>query len=141
MKHLIGLAGACLSAALLTACGAPGNGVASSVPFSPHSSATANRVAEATVWQLFSFRGKSGELPYAGLTALNGTLYGTATAGGDKQLGVVFRITPTGEEKLLHAFRGGSDGAYPYGSLNDVRGSLYGTTVGGGADGAGTVFK
>jgi uncharacterized repeat protein (TIGR03803 family) len=74
-----------------------------------------------------------------------GNLYGTASAGGSFpcNCGVVFKVTPTGQETVLHAFLGGSDGAVPVGGLIfDKHGNLYGTTSAGGTDcNCGTVFK
>jgi uncharacterized repeat protein (TIGR03803 family) len=37
---------------------------------------------------------KDGKYPYAGLIDVNGTLYGTTTAGGSKDAGTVFYLTP-----------------------------------------------
>jgi uncharacterized repeat protein (TIGR03803 family) len=54
----------------------------------------------------------------------------------------VFRLTPDGQETVLHSFAGGSDGANPCDSLIlDASGNLYGTTIGGGPNNFGTVFK
>ncbi len=79
-----------------------------------------------------------------------GNLYGTAYFGGDSQCtsipnfagcGVVFKISPTGKEIVLHAFKG-TDGAGPsWGLLADSKGNGYGTTVYGGANSFGTVFE
>jgi uncharacterized repeat protein (TIGR03803 family) len=90
---------------------------------------------------LYSFMGpEDGAGPSAGLifdTA--GNLYGTASAGGTANQGVVFEVSPPtshGEpwtETVLHAFEGGSDGAEPVSKLIfDPPGNLYGTTVVGG---------
>ncbi len=98
---------------------------------------------------LHSFRanGIDGELPEAGLTNVNGTLYGTTIAGGGTECangsgcGTVFSITTDGTEKVLHSFGGGSDGASP-GGLTNVKGTLYGTTAaGGGSQNGGTIFS
>jgi uncharacterized repeat protein (TIGR03803 family) len=44
---------------------------------------------------LHSFGGSGdGKYPYAGLIDVNGTLYGTATAGGAKDAGAVFSLSP-----------------------------------------------
>lgn len=89
--------------------------------------------------------GADGEVPYAGLIALNGTLYGTTAFGGAHDAGTVFRISTTGKERVLHNFGGGTDGARPTASLIDVDGKLFGTTSEGGGgpcgDGCGTVFR
>jgi uncharacterized repeat protein (TIGR03803 family) len=93
--------------------------------------------------------GKNGASPTAALLELNGTLYGTASAGGANGLGVVFSLSPSGSEKVLHTFAGGSDGANPSRELINVNGTLYGTTSQGGStsgckrfgeSGCGTVF-
>jgi uncharacterized repeat protein (TIGR03803 family) len=100
---------------------------------------------------LYSFKGSNagdGAFPYAGLTALSGTLYGTtALGGGGKGFGTLFKATTSGKESVVHAFSGtGGDGSEPQAALADVNGTLYGTTVYGGSGkacsgGCGTVFK
>ncbi len=89
-----------------------------------------------------------GAKPYAGLTNVGGTLYGTTYEGG-AGFGTAFKITTLGTETVLHSFGTGSDGALPYAGLTNVGGTLYGTTGHGGADsscydhysGCGTAFK
>jgi uncharacterized repeat protein (TIGR03803 family) len=78
---------------------------------------------------------------------VKGDLYGTTDDGGNSGsycgtfgCGTVFKITTSGEERVLHSFAGPPDGAFPKGTLIVVKGSLYGTTYDGGA-GNGTVFK
>jgi uncharacterized repeat protein (TIGR03803 family) len=73
-----------------------------------------------------------------------GNLYGTTFGGGNKSTscevytglvgcGVVFKLTPTGKETVLHAFSGGKDGGAPVGGVVlDSAGNLYGTTLFGG---------
>jgi uncharacterized repeat protein (TIGR03803 family) len=93
-----------------------------------------------------------GAYPVAGFIGVHGTLYGTTTSGGaycspSKGCGTVFSVEPSGKEKLLHSFGGGTDGAYPYsGFLVEAKGTLYGTTQFGGSNctangGCGTVFS
>jgi uncharacterized repeat protein (TIGR03803 family) len=92
---------------------------------------------------LYSFTGSpagDGRNPYAGLTKVNSTLYGTTFGGGAHFSGTVFSITTAGVEKVLYSFAANPDGAYPYYGLTDVNGTLYGTTSGGGY-GAGTVYS
>lgn len=75
-----------------------------------------------------------------------GTLYGTATAGGDPQCqcGVIFKLTPSANGKwqytMLYRFHG-PDGAGPNGLTIDAKGNLYGTTVAGGQYGYGVAFQ
>lgn len=79
-----------------------------------------------------------------GLSAIDGTLYGTSWYGGTYGLGTVYSVTTSGVEKVLHSFgRGGlreGHGADPNSGLTDVAGTLYGTTLYSGAQGAGVVF-
>lgn len=84
-----------------------------------------------------------GANPRAGLWRDSaGNLYGTTVYGGAASLGVVFKLSPSGQQTVLHQFAGGKDGAVPYaGVIGDSAGNLYGTTSSGGASGYGTVFK
>jgi uncharacterized repeat protein (TIGR03803 family) len=79
---------------------------------------------------LYSFtEGAGGANPYAGLTRdAAGNLYGTTYDGGAKSgaceqptCGVVFRLSPTGTETVLHTFTGGTDGGTPYAGLIQTR--------------------
>jgi uncharacterized repeat protein (TIGR03803 family) len=100
---------------------------------------------------LHSFSGADGALPHAGLVRdTAGNLYGTTLVGGAATgtcnppygCGVVFKLSPTGTETVLHSFTGGADGANPYAGLaQDAAGNLYGTAAGGGISNAGVVFK
>ncbi len=92
---------------------------------------------------LYSFKGgkTDGAHPWAGLTNVNGTLYGTTVNGGATADGTVFSITLSGKEAVLHSFARYEDGQYPYADLLDDNGTLYGTTPYGGVYGYGTVFS
>lgn len=94
---------------------------------------------------LRSFAGTLGSFPYAGLMeGSDGVLYGTTTAGGNANAGVVFRINADGSgHAVLHHFTGsGGDGKAPYAPVvQGGDGALYGTTYQGGTAGVGTVFK
>jgi uncharacterized repeat protein (TIGR03803 family) len=98
---------------------------------------------------LYSFSGKDdGAFPVGGLININGTLYGTTSAGGAHDYGTVFAVGVDGKKfRVLHAFGGGgTDGAYPMAGLSTLKGRLYGTTASGGAYGestydGGTVFR
>jgi uncharacterized repeat protein (TIGR03803 family) len=85
--------------------------------------------------------GTDGSIPLAGLTAIDGVLYGTTETGGANDYGTVFRVTRSGEETVLHSFGAGSDGKYPSADLTNVNGVIYGTTGQGGANNHGTVFS
>jgi uncharacterized repeat protein (TIGR03803 family) len=101
--------------------------------------------AEATKERLvYSFTGTSGWSPEASLIiGADGNLYGTTEEGGTESCGcgVVFKVTPDGQETVLHSFNG-DDGAYPIAELiADAAGNLYGTAYQGGTNFAGSVFK
>jgi len=87
-----------------------------------------------------------GSGPYAGLIEdAVGNLYGTTVNGGANGGGVVFKLTASGEEKVLYSFCSASnctDGKAPAaGMIRDAAGYLYGTTSSGGAYGSGAVFR
>ena len=93
---------------------------------------------------LHSFLGGSdGAHPIARLAMDGaGNLYGTTRYGGVANVGIVFKIDPSGTETILHSFEGGADGAQPFaGVFRDAAGNLYGTTCFGGVSGKGTTFK
>ena len=101
---------------------------------------------------LHSFQGgNDGTLPWGGLIAFDGGLYGTTPVGGANRLGVVYKLSPKGTETIVYAFEGSKDGANPYAGLVAADGALYGTTQLGGTGpcqgengaliGCGTVFK
>jgi uncharacterized repeat protein (TIGR03803 family) len=100
-----------------------------------------NGAGEETI--LYSFTGGTdGAYPSGTLIRdSEGSLYGTASEGGNVycSCGVVFKVSKTGEETVLHTF-GGEDGAEPTGGvISDKGGNLYGTTQSGGS--YGNVFK
>jgi len=100
---------------------------------------------------LHTFTRLDGAYPAAGLTKGRDGFYGTTSDGGRTPegrftKGTVFRITASGEFKMLHGFEGSShdEGTDPEARLllaND--GSLYGTTKwgGGGSNNYGTIFR
>lgn len=94
---------------------------------------------------IYSFKGGAdGTNPGAGLIAVHGKLYGTTVDSGaaSQGNGTVFDVTTSGEEHVLHTFKGyPHDGESPYSPLIAVRGELYGTTKNGGKDRYGTVFE
>jgi uncharacterized repeat protein (TIGR03803 family) len=97
----------------------------------------------------------AGGQPYGGLVIdADGSLYGTATRGGDTRLctnyppygcGTVFRLRPGASEvEVLHTFTE-TDGKHPTATLVLSEGVLHGTTTGGGAAdsprGPGTIIR
>jgi uncharacterized repeat protein (TIGR03803 family) len=71
----------------------------------------------------------------------SGTLYGTASVGGQFGFGTVFSLNADGTDfTLLHEFTGGSDGSGVFAGLVLSSNTLYGTTVNGGNNDEGVVF-
>src|SRR5580698_4417336 len=155
MKHLSKILGACLSAAILVACGGAATGVYSSTPLSVARSQpasgpyAAHRVTEKV---LYSFTGGTGDGAYPVnliLTNVKGVLYGTTEQGGgtgcqsgSNGCGTVFKVSTSGAESVLYSFKGGkTDGQYAKGGVVERSGVLYGTTQSGGTYGGGTFFK
>lgn len=92
---------------------------------------------------LHTFTGApDGCRPESPVTPVGGTLFGLTESGGKSlQFGVLYKLTTTGVEKIVHAFKGTpADGAYPAAGLLNVGGTIYGTTDSGGASGMGSVF-
>ncbi|MFY9666127.1 MAG: choice-of-anchor tandem repeat GloVer-containing protein [Candidatus Cybelea sp.] len=95
---------------------------------------------------IYNFKGApDGFWPTAGLTPLHGLLYGVTQWGGSGYYGIcgiLFSITASGQETILHNFAGGTqDGCSPTGGLVALHGTLYGTTSGSGLHNTGTVFS
>jgi len=96
---------------------------------------------------LHSFGGAStdGTSPHLGSLALgaDGNFYGTTRGGGYWAQGTAFRMTPTGQVKVLHQFEGGAnDGATPTGQLTLASdGNFYGTTTSSGPASGGVLFR
>jgi uncharacterized repeat protein (TIGR03803 family) len=99
---------------------------------------------------LYSFTGGAdGGYPSASLILdAKGNLYGTTSAGGASNAGVVFKVSSKGNETVLYSFTGRKDGGVPLADLIvDAKGTLYGTTAWGGdpscnsGKGCGVVYK
>lgn len=102
---------------------------------------------------LHSFKGgRDGAHPEAALLIdATGNLYGATEEGGGGSCtlsgqvvgcGSIFKISPSGAESILYAFKGGTDGEFPFSRLiADAKGNLYGTTEEGGEANQGTAFK
>jgi uncharacterized repeat protein (TIGR03803 family) len=92
---------------------------------------------------LHAFSGAAdGSLPTESLIrGGDGDFYSVATAGGKKNLGTIFRMSPKGKFTVLHAFRG-KDGSAPNGKLlMDKKGNLFGAAYYGGKEGQGVVYE
>jgi uncharacterized repeat protein (TIGR03803 family) len=82
---------------------------------------------------LYSFTGgPDGGSPYAGVARdAAGNLYGTTSAGGSDNAGVVYKLSPGDTETVLYSFKGLMDGGSPYSGLILGAGpSFYGTAFG-----------
>ncbi len=94
-----------------------------------------------TMIHSFLFKSPSfdGQLPWAGLTlGTDGNFYGTTAAGGTKNDGTLFKITPSGTETVLYNFCDPScNGYFPATPLVlDTNGNFYGNTNGNSLGGA-----
>jgi uncharacterized repeat protein (TIGR03803 family) len=99
---------------------------------------------------LYFFTGMNdGGSPNGLIQGGDGNFYGSAAFGGVSSglcgrsgCGVVFRLTPAGEETVLYSFTGGtSDGAVAASLIQGSDGNFYGVTAYGGTANGGTVFK
>jgi uncharacterized repeat protein (TIGR03803 family) len=92
---------------------------------------------------LTSFDGTNGSNPQGGvvLSPDGMTLYGTASAGGANNDGVVFSLPVTGGTPMILTSFNGIDGSVPETGLVLSGGTLYGTTYSGGANNHGVVFS
>ena len=97
-----------------------------------------------TYQNLVSFVGSNGCCPqYPAMMAQgrDGNLYGTTPTGGLNNVGIVFKVTPAGNQSILYQFDT-THGSSPNGGLVlGVDGNFYGTTQLGGANGYGNIFK
>ena len=115
-------------------------GVFASAPLAAADAATQ------TVVYAFQNNGKDGVYPDATVTMLNGTLYGTTSAGGTGRCqngcGTVFSVNATtGAETILHSFSDVEQTAVQPGSLAVAAGKLFGTAYSGGRRDAGMLFS
>lgn len=93
-----------------------------------------------TIYSFSSDYGQYASSPLA--EALDGTLFGCAERGGNRDLGTVFQITKSGAPLWRYQFNGGADGYQPQGLLAvDLSGNIFGATSAGGAGLLGTAFK
>jgi uncharacterized repeat protein (TIGR03803 family) len=88
--------------------------------------------------------GPGGNEPFSGLTLVSGILYGTTYEGGTYGYGTIFRLTTSGQYRMLYSFnfansKTGSAG--PLGNLVDVNGTLYGTAISGASCDCGVVYS
>ena len=87
--------------------------------------------------------GVDGSTPDAGVVLDSaGNLYGVTISGGDSSGdGVLYEVSPSGTQTVLHTFSSATDGSTPIGGvLVGADGNLYGTASAGGSNGFGTVW-
>jgi uncharacterized repeat protein (TIGR03803 family) len=79
---------------------------------------------------VFSFDGTDRSTELGGMTlGTDGNLYGDTYAGGTDNLGVTFKVTPSGTQTVLHNFTNTGDGDGPSNALVlGTDGNFYGTT-------------
>jgi uncharacterized repeat protein (TIGR03803 family) len=124
---------------MLAGCGAP------QAPWGVPRVQSVSDASERAFRVIYWFTGRRNGWPHGygphELIALNGKLYGVTAFGGEHGKGVVFEMSPWGDQRVLYSFKGSPDGELPAAALVAYRGNLYGTTVLGGEYGGGTVFK
>ena len=110
------------------------------VIFLPAAAATAQTFS--VVNSFDSVASANGYNPVAPLAqGPDGTLYGTASAGGSHAFGMVYKVQPDGTGySVLWNFSGGSDGGTPDAGLVLAGDTLYGTAYTGGSSGYGIIF-
>ena len=99
--------------------------------------------------KLYTFCSESGcadgTAPLRALQASDGNFYGNTEYGGAGTYGTIFRISPSGEYKLMHAFcltEACPDGILPiYPPIEANDGNFYGAANTGGVNGAGVLYK
>jgi len=92
---------------------------------------------------LYTFHGQQdGRNPLAGLSMdSSGNLYGTTSIGVNGESGLVFELSPSGQQTVLLDLSG-NGGGQPFGGVvRDAQGNLYGTTENGGRHISGTLFE
>lgn len=149
MKRLHYVCSASLSLAFLAACSGSSGLAPATTSRVPSPQGRPENVTPNGGSTLYTFQGGGdGGSPYAGLTVVNGILYGATWDSTVKNnFGTVFELTKSGTKTVLYTFKGGSDAANPQASVVAGRdGSFFGTTVYGGGSatctgGCGTVYQ
>jgi uncharacterized repeat protein (TIGR03803 family) len=102
-----------------------------------------------TLTTLHNFKGGlDGSRPESRLISVKGQLYGTTRLGGSSAgdlglgCGIIFRVSHSGNERVLYRFSGMDDGCDPQGLVADSAGNLYGiANFSNLPNNVGTVFK
>lgn len=94
---------------------------------------------------IYAFSGsQDGQLPSKLVEGADGNFYGTAYwGGGTSGYGIIYKVSPTGEETILQSLSNTNGGpANPGAGLTlGADGNFYGTSTGGGESGQGTLFQ
>lgn len=94
---------------------------------------------------VYAFSGsQDGALPSKPIQGADGNFYGTAYwGGGPNGYGIIYKVTPSGEETILQSFSDTDGGpANPGAGLTlGADGNFYGTSTRGGTFGQGTIFQ
>ena len=85
--------------------------------------------------------GNQGYGPFAPLNYSDGYFYGTTQYGGVADAGTIYRLSPTGQYKLLFQFPQNSDGCDPFSGVALYDGVIFGTTSGCGPNNDGNVYS
>lgn len=97
-----------------------------------------------TFTTVFDFDKTNGAEPNFLVQGNDGNIYGTTAAGGQRNLGTIFRFSPDGSLTTLYSFcarKNCTDGKGPFSLVQTADGSWFGLTGGGGAAGFGTFFQ
>ena len=99
--------------------------------------------ADFTLLHTFASGRGDGATPNGSLLMDGDSFYGMTSAGGQRNNGVIFRMSKDGASySILHDFTNGlDDGSDPCGSLITDGTALYGTTSGGGNGDNGVIFR
>jgi uncharacterized repeat protein (TIGR03803 family) len=93
---------------------------------------------------VYAFSGsQDGQLPSKLIQGADGNFYGTTLwGGGTNGYGIIFKVTPSGEETILQSLTNTGGPANPGAGLTlGADGNFYGTSTGGGVSGQGTFFQ
>ncbi len=102
---------------------------------------SAQREATYEIVSSFYLEFQDGRAPSSLRQASDGTFYGTTSAGGAFDMGILFRMDAAGVVTQLHSFSGGIDGARPFALVRALDGQFYGMTLQGGEFEHGTLFR
>jgi uncharacterized repeat protein (TIGR03803 family) len=99
-----------------------------------------------TLYEFESQAAGSGIYPIGVVAASDGSLFGATSAGGADDIGVVYRLAPSGGYSVLHTFASPGDGEPGLVSLRDgpsvaSDGTLFGARFSGGANGTGAIYR